>query len=71
MRILQDVVVMADGARLVRVWEASVYPAHALYVGGILRDENEFDEGDEWVTQGPFSQHDAFNLFGAEASFAP
>lgn len=31
--------------------------------------QNEFDEGDEWVTQGPLEDHDAFNRFGTEASW--
>lgn len=64
-----DLVLMADGTKLIRVWDASVYPAHALYVGGEKEDQNEFDEGDEWVTQGPLEAHDAFNRFGLEASF--
>lgn len=64
-----DFVYMADGTKLVRVWDASVYPAHALYVGGDKKRQNEFDEGDEWVAQGPFRKHDAFVRFGVEASF--
>jgi len=66
-----DFVFMADGTKVVRVWDASVYPAHALYVGGDKKDQNEFDEDDEWVTQGPASQHDAFSRFGREANFTP
>jgi hypothetical protein len=66
-----DFVFMADGTKVVRMWDASVYPAHGLYVGGEKVDQNEFEEGDEWVTQGPLEQHDAFNRFGTEASFSP
>lgn len=66
-----DFVFMADGTKVVRMWDASVYPAHGLYVGGEQVDQNDFDEGDEWVTQGPLEQHDAFNRFGTEASFSP
>ncbi|QIO25362.1 hypothetical protein [Haloarcula sp. JP-L23] len=59
-----DFVFMADGAKLVRVWDASVYPAHALYVGGIKRRQNQFQEGEEWVKQGPIGAHKAFFAFG-------
>jgi hypothetical protein len=60
---------MADGTKVVRIWDASAYPAHALYVGGTWVDENEFDEGDEWITQGPASEHKAFTQFSKEAQF--
>jgi hypothetical protein len=63
-----DFVFMADGTKLVRVWDASVYPAHALYVGGTKRDQNAFREGVEWVQQGPVSEHEAFRNFGLEAN---
>jgi len=66
-----DFVFMADGTKLVRVWDASVYPAHALYVGESKEGENEFDQGDEWVTQGSTFEHDAFLRFGKEASLTP
>ncbi|WP_276249198.1 hypothetical protein [Haladaptatus sp. YSMS36] len=62
---------LTNDSTLRRVWEASVYPTHALYVGGSWVDENDFDEDDEWVIQGPVSQRDAFNRLGAEASFTP
>ncbi|WP_255151213.1 hypothetical protein [Halorarius halobius] len=66
-----DFVFMADGTTLVRVWDASMYPAHALYVGGTLEDQNEFDEGEEWVTQGDLTQQVAFDQFASEAGFTP
>jgi len=63
-----DFVFMADGTKLVRVWDASVYPAHALYVSGSKEDQNVFQEGIEWVQQGPASEHEAFLRFGAEGN---
>jgi len=63
-----DFVFMADGTKLVRVWDASVYPAHALYVGGSKEDQNVFREGIEWVKQGSPSEHDAFARFGTEGN---
>jgi hypothetical protein len=74
-----DVVFMADGTKVVHVWDASVYPAHALYVDGTNQDQNQFREGTEWVTDGvgtAFAQfaHDGlgvgrtpFDQFGAFA----
>ncbi|MFC6993815.1 hypothetical protein ACFQH3_20110 [Haladaptatus sp. GCM10025707] len=58
-----DVVVMADGTKVVRVWDASRYPAHALYVGGLWRDERPFREGIEWTRDGPVTQDTAFGEF--------
>ena len=43
-----DLVVMADGASLARVWDATPYPKHYLYVDGDKRDETAFEEGDHW-----------------------
>jgi len=66
-----DFVFMADGTQLVRVWDASVYPAHALYVGGTLQDRNVFREGIEWVPQGPIGTNNAFRQFAIEGSLTP
>jgi hypothetical protein len=63
-----DFVYMADGTTLARVWDASVYPAHALYVGGDKEDQNVFREDIEWTTQGPPEAHPAFNQFGVDAN---
>jgi len=63
-----DFVFMADGTTLARVWDASVYPAHALYVGGSRQDRNVFREGIEWVPEGPAGAHSAFGQFGIEGS---
>ena len=43
-----DLVVMADGASLARVWDATPYPKHYLYVDGDKRDETAFEEGEHW-----------------------
>lgn len=40
-----DLAVMADGSRAVRVWDASPYPKHFLYVDGSKRRENGLEEG--------------------------
>jgi hypothetical protein len=40
---------MADGSTYTRVWDASRYPKHYLYIGNERVDQNEFEEGDEWV----------------------
>lgn len=40
-----ELATMADGTTLVRVWDASRYPKHYLYVDGEKRDETEFEEG--------------------------
>jgi len=63
-----DFVFMADGTKLIRVWDASVYPAHALYVGGIKEDQNTFREGIEWTVNGPIETNAAFNIFAAEGN---
>lgn len=47
-----DFVFMADGTKLVRVWDVSRYPGHALYVGGQYRDERSFQDGTEWTRDG-------------------
>lgn len=43
-----DVVAMADGSRLARVWDATPYPKHFLYVDGQKQDETVFEEGRDW-----------------------
>ena len=40
-----ELAVMADGTTLARVWDASRYPKHYLYVDERKRDETEFEEG--------------------------
>ncbi|WP_224448618.1 hypothetical protein [Haloprofundus salilacus] len=40
-----ELAVMADGTNLARVWDASPYPKHYLYVDERKRDETEFEEG--------------------------
>jgi len=59
---------MADGSKLVRVWDASVYPSHALYLDGNREGKNLFREGIEWVEQGPLQEHTAFLDFGLEGN---
>lgn len=66
-----DFAYMADGTKVVTVWDASVYPLHGLYVGGQWRDKNTFREGIEWDEQGPISEHTAFITFGNEAAHHP
>jgi hypothetical protein len=43
-----DLVVMADGATLARVWDATPYPKHYLYVDGDKVAETAFEEGEHW-----------------------
>lgn len=59
-----DFVFMADGTKVVRVWDASYYPAHALYVGGFRRDQTPFDEGEQWTRD---SANSAFYTFAFES----
>lgn len=63
--ILLKLVFMADGTKLVRDWDVSRYPGHALYVGGKYRDERPFREGTEW-TRGGLGQS-AFSVFAIES----
>lgn len=41
-----DLVVTADGARVTRVWDASPYPKHYLYLDGRRVDDTPFEEGE-------------------------
>jgi hypothetical protein len=52
------------------VWDASVYPAHALYVGEDKKDQNPFREGlfKEWTKDGHIFTQNAFRNFVDEAS---
>lgn len=43
-----DFIFMADGTKVIRVWDASRYPAHALYVGSDRERSTQFREGREW-----------------------
>jgi hypothetical protein len=61
-----DFAFMADGAKAVRVWDASRYPAHALYIDGEWEDENVFREGIEWTVDGPIGEHTAFESFARD-----
>lgn len=65
-----DFAFMADGTKVVTVWDASVYPAHALYVDGIREEKTQFREGMEWVETGWFWEHKAFRNFGLDAQKA-
>lgn len=47
-----DFILMADGAKFARVWDASVYPAQSLYVGDTRVDTTNFREGIEWTREG-------------------
>lgn len=40
-----DLIVMADGTTVSRVWDTSPYPKHYLYVNGTQRADNGFDRG--------------------------
>lgn len=62
-----DFAFMADGAKAVRVWDASRYPAHTLYVDEDREGRNTFRENIEWTVDGPIKEDDAFNKFGADA----
>ena len=63
-----DFVFMADGTKVARAWDASVYPAHALYVGETKRDQNLFREGIEWTVDGPVLQNHAFSSFAEDGN---
>lgn len=63
-----DIVFMADGTKVVRVWDASVYPAHDLYVGGNWKVGNPFQEGIHWTADGPPSEQPAFLAFGLDGN---
>lgn len=63
-----DFIFMADGTKLIRAWDTSVYPAHALYVGEDKKDQNPFREGQEWTKDGPLSSQSAFVQFVDEAN---
>jgi len=65
-----DFVFMADGMKLVRVWDASVYPAHALHVEGDKKRQNTFREGVEWTTNGSPWENEAFNRFAVDGQLA-
>lgn len=62
-----DFIFMADGAKLARVWDASVYPAHALYVGEDKKRQNLFREGQEWTKDGLLNEQSAFTKFVQDA----
>lgn len=59
---------MADGTKLVRMWDSSRYPAHGLYLGGTHRDNNDFVEGVHWHTD-TYLGHSTFVEFGANGNY--
>jgi hypothetical protein len=61
-----DFAFIADGAKAVRVWDASPYPAHALYVDGDRKRQSTFRKGIEWTVDGPVLEHTAFHYFALE-----
>ncbi|SFR36504.1 hypothetical protein [Halogeometricum limi] len=61
-----DIIYMADGAKVVRLWDASKYPAHDLYVDETREDGNPFREGIEWVRRN--GKHAAFEDFAFEGN---
>lgn len=63
-----DFVLMADGAKLVRVWDASAYPAQSLYVGESRVDTTNFRENIEWTREG-YSLDSAFAKFTNDALY--
>ncbi|QCJ46399.1 hypothetical protein [Haloprofundus sp. MHR1] len=62
-----DFVFMADGTKLARMWDASRYPAHALYMGGRKEDQSVFEEGIQWTTD-QYLGHIAFENFAREGN---
>ena len=61
-----DFAFMADGSKAVRVWDASRYPAHALYVDGQKERQNTFRQDQEWTVDGPAGEDKAFKQFAIE-----
>lgn len=61
-----DFAFMADGAKVARVWDASRYPAHALYVDEDIKRQNTFREDIEWTIDGPVWEDTAFNKFSLD-----
>jgi hypothetical protein len=55
-----ELAVMADGTELARIWDASRYPKHYLYVDGWKRDETEFEEGSR-LSGGEWRQNENAN----------
>lgn len=43
-----DLVTMADGSKLARMWDASPYPKQYLYVDEHKRAATDFEEGEHW-----------------------
>ena len=56
---------MADGTKLVRMWDTSRYPAHTLYMNGVKEGRNEFVQGIQWTTD-EYLSNEAFENFGRE-----
>jgi len=65
------VVLMADGSKAVQVWDASVYPAHALYMGNSQADKTPFREGTEWTRDGKNPAFDDFTADGLSPDRTP
>ncbi len=65
-----DFVFMADGSKAARIWDASRYPAHGLYVDGIHQGNNKFRRGIDWVPQGPVLAHTAFRKYVQDSLIA-
>lgn len=66
-----DFAFMADGAKAVRVWDASRYPAQALYVDEQREGRNTFREDHEWTVDGATGEDKAFNQFALEGQIPP
>lgn len=66
--VFVEFVVMADGAKLARIWDASRYPSHDLYYDGNREIGNKFREGIEWVQEGSPLEHSRFVSFGVEGN---
>nr|WP_233340447.1 hypothetical protein [Haloprofundus sp. MHR1] len=58
-----DFILMADGSKYTRVWDASRYPLHALYVNGSQIEQTTFRQGIEWTVDGEISEDNAFVEF--------
>lgn len=65
-----DFAFMADGAKAIRVWDASRYPAHALYLDDQKVGQNAFRENIEWTTNGAALENQAFNKFAIDGQIA-
>lgn len=63
-----DFIVLADGRRVGRFWDGSLFPRHTAYLDGSKKQATDFDKGDEWQPKEVLNKYQIGWMLEAQSS---